>query len=432
MDGGDIEKADDVRLILFLISPQIFDFDTYLPIAMGLKKAHPNWRIRFVTFSKRNHDFIMNNPTHRSGMDKVGDFLYMGWEHASTRISGMLCRISSLFVIAAWILRYRAPVLFLQRPFVRQPYAVWYLLARLRGGAGHVLWKSRSPDIVHHRLRQVRKSPPPAEKPSLLIRVLGRHCDGFVHFHDEQAENIAWSDGLGRVDNVPWVKIGLPHYLSDWRQHVREEVTRELQKLRDSGVPDDAELYCMFPAKPLSSETLRKAGSIEEAFAQALKTLCRIRPKSFVLCRPHPRTRNEPYFQELMAEVGVDRAALSFAHPEVLLAMSRRAIFNNPSNLMFSCFDGRFIDVSDYPEQHFTDFGPLSLAHGFGAVYVDPFADDFDTCLAELIENNAAFDRLEVTERRDALLARNPAQIEPLLNLLSTGRTGPTEPRLAP
>jgi len=213
MDGGDVREVEDARLILFLISPQIFDFDTYLPIAMGLKKAKPNWHIRFVIFSKRNHDFIKNNPTHRSGKDKVGVFPYMGWEHASTRISGLLYRIKALLVIGGWILRYRTPVLFLQRPFVRQPYTLWHLLARLRRGAGYVLWKSRRPDVVHYRVRQVRKVAPPRDKPSMLSRFMRRNCDAFIQFHDFQAENIEWSSGFGSIDHLPWIKIGMPHYL---------------------------------------------------------------------------------------------------------------------------------------------------------------------------------------------------------------------------
>ena len=153
------------RFLLFFISPQIFDFDTFLPVAMTLKSAHPEWRVLFITFSKRNHDFIMSNPTHRSAIEKTGVFLYLGWDHAKSRLGGIALRSRSMLMICAWILQYPRPALFLQRPFLRSPYAWWYALARLRGGNGYVLWKSRSPDIVHHRLRQVRKEPPPKEAP---------------------------------------------------------------------------------------------------------------------------------------------------------------------------------------------------------------------------------------------------------------------------
>ena len=410
------------RLLLFFISPQIFDFDTFLPVAMTLKSAYPEWRVLFITFSKRNHDFIMSNPTHRSAIEKTGVFLYLGWDHAKSRLGGIALRLRSMLMICAWIIQYARPALFLQRPFLRAPYAWWYALARLRGGNGYVLWKSRSPDVVHHRLRQVRKEPPPKEAPSAVVRLMKRHCDAFIHFHDEQEENIDWASGFGSLDGVRRVKIGLPHYLKPWRDHVEEEVRLEQLKLMKDGVPNDTELYCMFPAKPHSHETLRKAGSIEEAFSTALRALCKLRPNALVLCRPHPRTLNEPYFRDLMEEVGQDRARLCFAHPEVLLAMSRRAIFNNPSNLMFSSFQGRFIDVSDYPDQHFKDFSAKSLADGFGAVYVDPLSDDFEERFAEVIENDEVFGDLGVTERRDQLIARNPADIESLLDLLAAPR----------
>ena len=423
-------RKERKRLLLFLISPQIFDFDTFLPVAMTLKSAHPEWRVVFVTFSMRNHEFIMSSPTHRSAIDKTGEFVYLGWDHARTSLGGIALRLRSLLTICGWVLRFARPVLFLQRPFLRAPYAWWYALARLRGGNGYVLWKSRSPDIVHHRLRQVRKEPPPTEISSMVVRLMKRHCDAFIHFHDEQDENIEWASSFGHLEGVPRIKIGLPHYLTSWRDHVEREVDRERQKLREDGVPKDAELYCMFPAKPHSHETLRKAGSIEEAFGVALRTLCKVRPKAFVLFRPHPRILNEPYFRELMADVGEDRARLCFAHPEVLLAMSRRAIFNNPSNLMFSAFQGRFIDVSDYPDQHFKDFGDRSLADGFGAIHVNSFAEDFEGRFAEALDCDDLFDRAGVNARRDELIKRNPADIRPLLNLLVLPRRRSEPPRI--
>ena len=60
------------RRLVFLLSDHVIDFDTYLPIAMALKRARPDFDIRFVTFSRDNYDFICANPTLVAGLEQCG------------------------------------------------------------------------------------------------------------------------------------------------------------------------------------------------------------------------------------------------------------------------------------------------------------------------------------------------------------------------
>ena len=77
-----------------------------------------------------------------------------------------------------------------------------------------------------------------------------------------------------------------------------------------------------------------------------------------------------------------------------------------------------FVDVSDYPDQHFEDFGEVSSAHGYGAIFVNPRGDDFTTKFSAAIEDDRMFEDDWLTERRDAVLTQNRAELSPLLNLL--------------
>ena len=125
----------------------------------------------------------------------------------------------------------------------------------------------------------------------------------------------------------------------------------------------------------------------------------------------------------LVPPLGLDLPAqsrLSFAHPEVLLALSRRALFNNPTNIMFSCFKAAMIDCSDYAHRHVQDHGLVSLAHGYGPLYVDPRAGDFEQKLARALEDDALFDDRELGRKRDELLKRNPPDVEALAGLFRT------------
>ena len=109
---------------------------------------------------------------------------------------------------------------------------------------------------------------------------------------------------------------------------------------------------------------------------------------------------------------------MTFAHPEVLVALSRRCITNNPTNILLAGFFGRLIDCGEYPEFHFKERGEVSLAHGYGPLYVNPLAKDFESRLALALEDDSLFEAPELTEKRDCLHRNNPPCFEALLNLL--------------
>lgn len=406
-------------LIVFFLSPRVIDLDTYLPTAVQLREVLPDREIRFVTFSNENYRFIRRNPTLMAGIERCGSLLLLGSDgerHLTTRL---MKRLTTLLCVSAWILRCRRPVLFLGIPFTRFPYALWYLLSKLRGGWSYMLWKVRSPDISQEIIRAVRKVPPPPVAPSLISRLLGRNLDGLVCYHGKQDRNIEWTSGYGDVSRASRIEIGMPHLFPAWRSLIDSETARARRVLVEAGVAPDAEIFCMFPAKVLSSETLRADNSITYAFAKAGETLHRLRPRALILVRPHPLAVDEPYVHEFIEKLG-GAARISFEHPEVLISISRRAIFNNPTNIMFSCFPGRLIDVSDYSEYQYQRFGTNSLGAGYGPVFIDPRSEDFEARFEALLDDDA-FDRQQDRSLADELLARWPPDIGKLARWIEHG-----------
>lgn len=420
MDDDSVRAPPVRRTVLFLLSPRVIDFDTFLPTAMELKAARPGWDLRFVTFEPRNADFIRRNDTFLAGLLLSGPLYCLGSPAGTGVLARWWRRVIGMVRLSVWLLRYPVPVLFAPRSFTAMPYNFLYALARLRGGSAFLLWKSSSPDRVHHIVWRNRELPS-ARPVTWLNRLLGRDLDGIVHYHDEQDEAIGKSDCYGRIAGVPWRRMGMPHRLPAWRRLVAAETIKEMTRLRATGVAADAELYCMFAAKPYSAVNLRGADSVERVFRQAIEVLCRRRPKAVVLIRPHPLAVDEPYIAEGIASVGRERARICFAHPEVLLAICRRAIFNNPSNIMFACYPGRVIDVSDYADSHYRDMGEVSLADGYGPLFVRPGRADFESAFIALLEDDAAFDDRATTYKREALLAANPATLTLLLRLIEKG-----------
>ena len=406
------------RNLLFFLSPRFVDFDTYLPIAMELAAARPEWRIRFVIFHTQNYQAILANHTMMAGLGRCGSIHYLGSGY-SKGIMRLWRRLCGFALIAGWILRHARSVLFLSRPFSRSPYSLFFALSRLRGGHGHLLWKHRSPDEILHLVFQTREPPKPI-KVSLFSRLLGCDLDTLIHFHDRQ-EELGQVSAFGRIHDAPRLRIGLPQYFRSWRKFIDDQIEVERGRLAREGVPRDSEIYTVFAAKTGSGANIGVPGASERSFRTVLTALCRLRPDATVLIRAHPQAMDDVHIKEAIEAAGSDHVRLTFAHPEVLAGLSRRCIATNQTNILFAGYAGRFMDCGEYPEFHFRKSGEVSLAHGYGPLYINPLAEDFDSRFARALEDDFLFDAPELTGKMDVLNHNNPPRFEALLELLDGG-----------
>lgn len=404
------------RELLYLLSPRIVSFDTFLPVAMQIAESRPGWHMRFISFDHKSFETIGRNTTLIEGLKRCGTLHHIGSLPGAGRAARLWRRVSGMARLTFWIVRARRPVVFSSRPFTDTVYAILYLLALARGGNGYLLWKNRSPDEVHHIMFQVREPPQPRPL-SWLARRLSRHQDAIIHYHDQQPETLGMSAVFGRIDDVPRISIGLPHLFPAWQRLVADQVVVERKRLAEVGIDPDGEIYTIFAAKPGSGANLGTPGSIERVFEAVLSALRRLRPGASILIRAHPAAVDAAYIQNGLAEGG-GRVRLSFAHPEIVALLSRRCIANNPTNVLFAGFPGKFIDCSEYPDLHFAEFGEVSLAHGYGPIYIDPRKPDFEERLAQALADDAPFRATGIRGKLDAMIANNPVNVDALLDLL--------------
>ncbi|MDP6781861.1 MAG: hypothetical protein QGH32_08965 [Alphaproteobacteria bacterium] len=422
-------NKEQPRNILFFLSPRFVDFDTYLPTAMELAEARPEWRIRFVIFHEQNYRAILANYTTMTGLGRCSSIHYLG-SGDSKGIGKLWRRLSGLAVIAGWILRHARPVLFSSRAFSRAPYSLFAALARLRSGNSYLLWKKRSSDELH-RIRWQILDMPEKEPISLLARMLGRDQDAVIHYHDQQQENLGEASAFGRVHDVPWLRIGMPNYFRSWRRFIEEQAEVERERLVRQGIPRDAEIYTVFTSKPGSDDNVGQPGSVGPTFRTIITTLARLRPGAVILVRAHPQAMEAPYIREGIEAAGGERIYMSLTHPEVLFALSRRCVSFSVSNMLFSGYSGHFMDCCQYPDFHFREHGEVSLAHGYGPLYVNPLGEDFASRFARALEDDSLFDAPELTNKMNALQRDNPPRFEVLLDLLDRGHVPQNSPLTA-
>ena len=173
-------------------------------------------------------------------------------------------------------------------------------------------------------------------------------------------------------------------------------------------MPRDAEIYTVFASKPGSADNLGLPGSVEPTFRTIITTLARLRPNAVILIRAHPQAMDEPYIREGIEAAGDARILMSLAHPEVLFALSRRCIAFSVSNMLFSGFSGCYIDCCQYPDFHFREHGEVSIAHGYGPLYVNPLGEDFAARFERALADDSLFDAPELTSKMDILHNNNP------------------------
>ena len=411
------------RSVTFFLSPRIVDLDSYLPVAMALKAARPEWRIRFVTFERQNIETIARNPTLRRALEQCAEVVY-GGAQGSRGLGRQLRRLRAFWHVVGPIVTGSRPVLIAARPFSVFPYDLMAALARLRGGLALIMCKNRSPNAVHELMFTFRDLPP-QQHGSRLARMAGtRDGDALVHYHDAQDDLLREIARFGRLGDAPRLAIGMPHQLPEWRAFIAEEVARAEAEMAADPTAGEGPVYGVFAAKPGSGQNLGLPGAVERSFVALMQALSRLTPNATILVRAHPKAMEADYIRR-WTEGENPRVRMTCLHPEVLIALSDRCFANNPTNVFFHGFGGRLIDVSEYPPEHTDRHGAVSLAHGLGPLYADPRSDGFESDIARLVEDDTVFEAGEHDRDIPALFARNPADINPLLALIEEGGPQP-------
>jgi len=409
------------KQVLFLLSPRLLDLDTFIPSALALKGECPNWDIHFISFSPANADYIAQNKTLVKAMEQCGRFHNLGTANAG-KASRLFRRISHFLNVAALLLKSSKPVMFLGTPYKGFPYSLWLLIAWLRGGKGHLLSKTRNTDDSIQIGARKRIMAMPQNTTSWIEAVFGRDFDAFIHYHDQQEISTYSMGRNGRIDDSRKLSIGLPNRLKSWTNLIDAETAAYRKELLKSGIDLSGEVYTFFPSKLFASLNMRTETSAGDTFTAVLEALKSEKPSATILIRLHPVSINDPFFSSEIKRVGLENALVTYAHPEVLGRLSKRIIVNGPTNIQTTMPDGNFIDCTDYSEEHLKTIGPVSLAEGYGTLYVSPREPGFTDRLVNALDDDSAYDAPGITKKRRNLNAANPPKLNKLVLLLKTGQ----------
>lgn len=380
------------QLAVFLLGPRLMDFDTFLPLAMSLKATKQNLDIRFVTFSQRHFEYLRDNRTLMAGVADCGSLHCFPTD--TGRSTGRLWNLASGFLrMSWWILRRPRPLLFRGRVFDAGSAARLYMLARLRGGIGIVVVKTRiiESSMLPEQLEEFESKVPLRRRANYVDRLLGRCADFLVRTHDDQ-------DIFTRIHAAEFAKqpdkvlcTGLMSESDIWREFIRKEAARELEALHQAGYVLSRRIYVLLGGKPMQSRWLRSDRSVEDSFRKALDAIFANDPDALVLVRPHPAGMDELFIKEALRQYGPDRIKINLAHPDVQAALAHRLIFTTPTNVMSTLTTGRRIDCIEYTDTYTEPDGVSVPSRRFGITYVNPAAPDFVTKFGALLDN-ATFD----------------------------------------
>ena len=410
--GEEKTHAGAKRLVLFLLSPRVIDFDSYLPVAMALKKESPDWHIRFVTFSAPNYQYIRKTTTFTKALDMCGDIHYLGSasfdagegkELAAPFPLRIARRIGAMARITGWLLANPGALIFHGRHFNSGPYVLWYLLNKALGGKGYILARSRFFDEGYHP-DECARFEATIEKQSLVEKLFGSDADGVIYYHDKQPLYMKTLGNFGRVQNLPHFLYGMPTLTPVWQGLIDSEAEVEKKRLESLGC-NTSEMYVFFANKSYVSKYFRKPDSIQRTFKPLIERMLKLHPEATLLIRPHPLAMHEPYFVEALEELDTPRVVISWAHAEVLLTLGKCAVINCITNIVYSSNRGRFIDCSEYRTDEIERRGSCPFGKGFGLVYIDPEDCDFEERFAAALEDGVWDAHPELMSERSRLFA---------------------------
>lgn len=406
-----------VQRVFFFLTDRLNAVDTYVPVALEIRDKRPDWEIRFISFSAVGSDFLTRNKSLYEAMTECGD-LYVYDLQGGGRLRRILTRLRLLVGLGSAILTSRKPALLMGQRFSQFPYSLFYLMARLRGGVGGRLAKGRSTDDIIQPDAMKRIMSMPQGRPSRTERLFGRDMDLNILYHRWQVHSNYSIGCIGFEDKFETVYLGLPQGSPLWIERIDRDTARYAEELKQSGIELGAKRFTIFPAKPDADLNLCGKGATERTFAAILQHLKKHHPDATVFVRLHPIAQHVPYFAEIMKAVDHTGLIVSLAHPEVLINLSERIVVNGPTNILGTSFVGKFIDVADYSDADREARGPISLAHGYGTIFVDPRHPDFETEFERALTDDGVFADDAVFAKRKQLIDENPLRMEALLSRL--------------
>lgn len=405
------------KRVFFFLTDRLNAVDSYVPVAIEIKDKRPEWEIRFISFSAVGSDFLARNKSLYEAMTECGD-LYVYDLQGGGRLRRILTRLRLLVGLGFAILSARKPALLMGQRFSQFPYSLFYLMARLRGGVGGRLAKGRSTDDIIQPGPMKRIMSIPQGRPSRTERLFDRDMDLNILYHRWQVHSNYSIGCIGFEDNFETVYLGLPQASPLWIERIARDTTRYAEELKKSGINFGAKCFTIFPAKPDADLNLSGTGATKDTFAAIMRHLKKHHPDATVFVRLHPIAQHVPFFGEIMDEVDHKGTVVSLAHPEVLINLSDRIIVNGPTNILGTSFVGKFIDIADYSAAYRKDRGAVSLAEGYGTIYVDPTRDDFETEFERALTDDGVFADDTVFAKRRQLIDENPLRMEALLSRL--------------
>ncbi len=409
-------------MILFLLSSRLIDFDSYLPVAMELKARRPDWQFRFVTFSRSNAADIGRSKALKAGLEICGSLECLdasgpgGWPARQAR------RLKGVVMVCVWLLRATAPILFSGQSYDRLPYALWYLLCKVRKGHAYVLFKGRATDENIHLRSAQRLTNLPQKLAKTSSRLFGDWLDGLVYYHDKQKSYLFGLGLDGRADEFAQLKIGLPTLTEGWRGLIADQTVRERANLVACGHDLSDGVFAIFPAKSAASQNQRMSESPKQTFRQILEALRTIRPNALILVRPHPIVRDEAFLAETLRDQNDPKILMTDMHPEVMIGLADRVLVNGATNIQTTSHTGIFIDCTDYNQDHYDEVGEQSLVDGYCTIFIRPTREDFTSALAQAISDPRIFGDPAISHKRHELMTENPPRIEILIDMIEDRR----------
>ena len=393
--------------MLFFIYQQI-ELDTFLPIAMELKKKIKKNDIKFFITNKDTMNNIYKSSTLSRGLESFGKPFLL-----SSNKNKLLVFIENLLVklrIIFWIAKLENKIVFFPTFAQSKENKIINFFFKRLNVKKFLLSQSRMVDEAVGVLKKTRTLKIPKESKN--------YFDGYIYYHSLQIDFLEQTKKNGLITKDNLVKIGLPGTGKEWQKFLKKEKIKELKEL-EKKYKKISNIYTVIGVKGFNiSKFLKNAAKTSKQFKSLVKEIFSNDPNCLIIYKPHPRDEKPREIFKFFDEKEHPRFVISYLHTDLLAKLSKSFFFLMPNNILTNTYGILKINYTNINKHYSSIMKNTFTEVGFGDIRLNPNSN-WKKRLKEIIYNVNLYKRKKYFKNENLLIKKNKFNIKNLVKFIS-------------
>ena len=376
------------------------ELDTFIPIALELKRIKKKSDIRFLFLDKKNFEVISKSTTLLNALNRCNK-IYNTTQYDNKILSFISFQIIKCKIII-WIFKSRCKAIFFPTFGLAKQNRILDFFLKILKVKKFLLWKVRA---VDHTCVTNSKGITTSKESKKFF-------NGYIYYHSLQNDFLESlkSQNLIRKNNV--FKIGLPGTSLAWRQFIKDESVMELKNLKKK-FNNISNIYTIIGIKGYNvKKNLKNVTNASKQLKSLVEQIFLLDPNCVILYKTHPRDEKPEELFKLFDLNLLPRFVFTYIHTDVLSNISKVFFFVEPNNVISSSYNILKVNFANINDQYkeMMKIKKVKKENGYGDIRLDP-NKDWKKKLNQIIFKTSLFKREKYFKKENHLIKNNKFNI---------------------